>query len=488
MGLFRRKKTVVSSLCLGIVVYLVIQVTYFQQEFSPLKVLANAESEAQRLLKFITHYHYQCKDAIYLGNYTAWKICMDPDVGISTDPYISKLSYSLGVDEELGFEEILARNFSFQQFVFLFKPASPLLKKINGTRSFKTIIVPNDPADFGRNSYDTQTLNNIMVNLKHDHLDILKIESLFDMSESHELLYYLVKDKILSKIKQLHILIDIDKIDDDYLYHWYRTLYIVFYEAGLRLYHTGASDSLCLQVTMMESCRYYLSWIRNPGPTVPIMYPPSIDGSYEFEEERLLDYVEEKQQQCDEAYPFPNPQDSIFHVCGSLLRKTSHKICNIHIFSLTPHNLYPSQEFGKCKIHNIIDLNTPSSSQPAEFLLPKHLSKDKNQSAMKEIISRNIKPDEVNIFYISNSDLFWTVLSPILDSGLLQMIDHVSANVDVLKSSNFNPVTLRQRFSELQRLEAFNLSLNEVTSLTERKLYYQSSDSYRVLLSYYKKE
>ena len=69
-----------------------------------------------------------------------------------------------------------------------------------------------------------------------------------------------------------------EKVDDDYLYSWYRALYMLFQNEGYRLYHSGASDSLCLQVTLMESCIYYLSWIRDPGPQTFILYPPSIDG------------------------------------------------------------------------------------------------------------------------------------------------------------------------------------------------------------------
>ena len=79
-------------------------------------------------------------------------------------------------------------------------------------------------------------------------------------------------------IKGLLIISFSDKVDDDYLYSWYRALYMLFQNQGYRLYHSGASDSLCLQVTLMESCVYYLSWIRDPGPQTFILYPPSIDG------------------------------------------------------------------------------------------------------------------------------------------------------------------------------------------------------------------
>ncbi|KAK6181765.1 hypothetical protein SNE40_009554 [Patella caerulea] len=486
MSLNRRKKTAISTLCLGVLVYIVVQVTYFQQEFSPLKVLASAESEAHRLLKFITHYHYQCDNSLYTGNSSAWRICVDTTIGINADSNITKLSYSLGAEWDFSFEDILSRNLSFQQFIFLHKSVPPLLNKINGTHIYKTIIVPNDPADFGRNSFDTQTLNNVMDNLHHDKIDILKIESLFDMTESHELLFYLVKDKILSKVKQLHILIDIDKIDDDYLYHWYRTLYIVFHEGGFRLYHTGASDPLCLQVTMMESCRYYLSFVHNPGPSVPVLFPPSIDGSYDFEEERILDYVEDKSQECDEPYPFPNSESSRFDLCGFLLRRTSHRKCKIFIFRSAYLNLQPNPEFGKCEIISFVPKRDPSSSIP-KFIVIKQSSPASKLIDLSDIIGNYLKAGEVNIVYISRADIFWSIISPILNTGVLQIVDHLTADVDVLKSTNNNPLILRHRYSELKRIEAFNFHLNQIERLSETKLYYQSSSSYLLRISYSRK-
>ena len=70
-----------------------------------------------------------------------------------------------------------------------------------------------------------------------------------------------------------------DSVDnDDYLYNCYRALYDLFYRSGLRLYHTAASDSLCLQVTMMASCTYYLSFIKNPGDRLFVMHPPADFG------------------------------------------------------------------------------------------------------------------------------------------------------------------------------------------------------------------
>lgn len=79
-----------------------------------------------------------------------------------------------------------------------------------------------------------------------------------------------------------------DKVDDDYLYNWYRALYNLFHDAGFRLYHTVANDQLCLQVTLMESCVYYMSWVRDPGPRAFILYPPAQDGKCIHVDEDML--------------------------------------------------------------------------------------------------------------------------------------------------------------------------------------------------------
>lgn len=69
--------------------------------------------------------------------------------------------------------------------------------------------MPNDPADFGRNSYEMQTINSIMAKLHHHHVDVLKIQSLQDVSHSYEVLYFMIKDGILSRFEQLYIALEI---------------------------------------------------------------------------------------------------------------------------------------------------------------------------------------------------------------------------------------------------------------------------------------
>lgn len=75
-----------------------------------------------------------------------------------------------------------------------------------------------------------------------------------------------------------------DKVEEDLLYHWYRTLYSLFTRAHLVLYHTASADVRCLHVTLMQSCTYQLSFIRITDTTGGIagtpflLYPPADFG------------------------------------------------------------------------------------------------------------------------------------------------------------------------------------------------------------------
>ena len=92
----RRKKSILYLLCSGALIYYVIQVVYFSQEFSPLQVLSDARSEARRLLRFITLYHYQCNNTVLMSNNTNWPVCTEVDGGINIESKAPKLVYSVG--------------------------------------------------------------------------------------------------------------------------------------------------------------------------------------------------------------------------------------------------------------------------------------------------------------------------------------------------------------------------------------------------------
>ena len=51
-----------------------------------------------------------------------------------------------------------------------------------------------------------------MSKLGHHHVDILKLESVEDMMHSYEVLYFMVKDGILARFHQLHVVMTIGEM------------------------------------------------------------------------------------------------------------------------------------------------------------------------------------------------------------------------------------------------------------------------------------
>ena len=69
----------------------------FDSGFTPLRPLLDAESEARRLLAFMTHYNYQCNTtAGQIGNWTLWPVCVGREAGLNLDSKDAKLMYTIG--------------------------------------------------------------------------------------------------------------------------------------------------------------------------------------------------------------------------------------------------------------------------------------------------------------------------------------------------------------------------------------------------------
>ena len=92
----RKKKTIVYVVFVAVLVFAVIQVTYFHEAYSPLQVLSDARSEARRLLKFITLYHYQCNNTIQWVNASHWPVCLEKVAGLNLVLGGPRIMYSVG--------------------------------------------------------------------------------------------------------------------------------------------------------------------------------------------------------------------------------------------------------------------------------------------------------------------------------------------------------------------------------------------------------
>ena len=67
------------------------------------------------------------------------------------------------------------------------------------------VVSPNDPSDVMRNSFNQRTINDIMHQFGHDHINILRILSSEATYHNYEILEFLVKDNLLFDINELHI-------------------------------------------------------------------------------------------------------------------------------------------------------------------------------------------------------------------------------------------------------------------------------------------
>ncbi|KAL4238172.1 hypothetical protein ACF0H5_002884 [Mactra antiquata] len=459
MAASRRKKLIVYGGFTLVLVLAFLQLTYFSEAYSPLQVLSDARSEARRLLKFITLYHYQCNSTLQGYNMSHWPVCIEKVAGMNLVLGGARVMYSVG-PTDLALEKLLALNYTYSVYIFHHQPITIDFSKSvkNRTKVIKTTIVPNDPADFGRNSYETQTLNNVFENLHNPVVDILKIELLSEMSHSHELLQYIVKDHLLTSVRQLHLALHIDKVDDDYLYSWYKALYELFHKQGFRLYHTTASDTLCLQVTLMESCTYYLSWIRDPGPETFILYPPAIDGSYNFEEDRLLAYMEDTSATCHNHLEVTIPSTSSINLCLDTPEKNPQQPCHLLILSNTDISgsitVIPG---SRCTVTTLeIDVSVIQGETTFIAKQRRYERSVKRPKTLDEELQKLVQLSDINLMYINLSKHMWKVLTHLLDSGTFFNVEQLMLNIHGEWNAK-NTLDLRMKYSELQRVEAYGL-------------------------------
>ncbi|XP_061173841.1 uncharacterized protein LOC133182961 [Saccostrea echinata] len=481
----RRKKTLAYLIGLAVIVYCGVQVMYMKDVYSPLQVLADAHSEAKRLMRFITAYHFMCNNTLTLSNTTSWPICIEQDGGINMDTSLPKVIYSIG-PSNYDFEEAIARNISCNVYIFSHEkpPLDFFMTKSNYTHFIRSAIVPNDPSDFSRNSYETQTLNNALAILKHKSVDILKIEHVLDPSRSYDLLYYLIKDGIMKKVSQVYFSVLIDKIDDDYLYAWYRTLYNLFHKANFRLYHTATSNQLCLQVTLMESCLYYMSWIKSPSPRAFIMYPPAVDGTYENEMKRLEGYLDNKNSQCKEVNHVSISDKTILDLCMDVMKLR--KPCKLVIIkeSRSPITVQFKDQVS-CDVFVIQGSELGMEGDVTVFRTNNggNFVTNVQTLSLNEAMFRYLKADSYNFLYTDIDKEFWELLSIILDTAVLQGVDQMISDLSLWEE--ISHLNIRQRFSELKRLNAYGLELHQYFDLQEsERLYFTSLKHKKQRLSY----
>ncbi|RUS72321.1 hypothetical protein EGW08_019913 [Elysia chlorotica] len=495
-GLRMRKRSVLSGLCFLSLLYAGVQF-YIQDDYSPLQLLSSVENEASRLLRFISQPHVHCNDSLATGNSSKWLICVDAEIGI---PFLQSddqklIVYSVGPKKDYSFEQIASVNLSTKLFVFCHDECPKDLMHVNPSKAtfYKTVIVPNDPADFARNSFDSQTLNTVIKTLHHNIIHILKLDTFVEDVESSEVLRFLIDDSFIQSVQELHFVVKLDKLDEDFIYSWYRVLYALFTTAGFRLFHTSASDSLCLQDTIMESCTYYLSWIKKPPPHVFVMYPPAIDGSRENEEDRLLNYLHNTKSKdilftrvLLKSVSFnrnPRAFDALSLDLSTTILKKSAQSCHIIILRSTAFSISDKRPIEGCNaVSFVYSVKTDGSVLINAVSELSRVSRKNQDTNLLEIV----KLSEKTIMFIDLHES-WEVLGLLSAMALPKHLDQVIVRGNIFPTNGRSiHSVLRNRYSELQRLQEFSLSLVKTDQMSSTDLKFSGTESNLYILNFVK--
>ena len=108
-------------------------------------------------------------------------------------------------------ERMLAVNYSFEINIVTHDPVPAYVRQTNNTHVIDTVLVPNDYADFSRNSYGQQTMNSVLKDQGHSHVDLLRLASTSNNVQIWEILHFMTQDNLLLNVKQLHLAVYIGK-------------------------------------------------------------------------------------------------------------------------------------------------------------------------------------------------------------------------------------------------------------------------------------
>ncbi|XP_013400073.1 uncharacterized protein LOC106166152 isoform X2 [Lingula anatina] len=469
------KRNIALFVVFVIGIYCYVTIHYYGSKWRPLRPLATAEKEAQRLLKFITTYHYLCNSTVALSNRTDYLICTENNTGIDFEQ--SGIAYSVWTPYDIAFESALALNYSFQVNVITnFADADIVFREMNNTHILKTFLVANDNHDFTRNLYGQNTFNDILKKGGLKHIDILKMDRPSREVQLWEILHFMNEDRLLMSVKQLHIVMTIDKLDDDYLFNWYRSLYNLFYHQGFRLYHTSASSPLCLQVTVMESCVYWLSWIQNPGEQMFVMHPPADAGALELEEARVLDHINTLQEECHAFLEAPNLVSTVLPHSTSVTGVCSLEQHRRQVLIFSKNRELPVRQVFReadCDVYQFIPV-----FQYGNLIFKQESGHRKlNELTMDDLklfVKRLRTVDVIDIHYTT---MEWEILSNFLNNGILKSAHQLIFQANMIdRVYGRHPASLRKMYSELRRLEVQGFLLfHSIPCHMSEFLYYQAN-------------
>jgi len=204
----------------------------------------------------------------------------------------------------------------------------------------------------------------------------------------------------------------------------------------------------------MESCVYYMSWIRDPGPEIFVLHPPAIDGSIGFENDRLEDYLEDTETTCSRELEV-KVHRSTMTLCLDMTIINPKGPCQLVIISHTSEAGSLS-EVPQTKCSVIILQIVSHNTDEHRFYVTQHSSGSSSgeQTSLVKALQNVFQFSSENILYVDQSQSFWSILHEVLNSGALfnvnQLILKIQNMFDGTQATHF-----RMRFSKLKRVEAY---------------------------------
>ena len=119
--------------------------------------------------------------------------------------FLCNLYCRMQFDWDFSVERHLALNHSFNVFIVSHAGLPPVVRYTNHTRTLQATIVPNDPADFSRNSFDQKTINTLFQEMNFGHIDLLRLANLAENVNMWELVHYMTADNLFLDVHQLHL-------------------------------------------------------------------------------------------------------------------------------------------------------------------------------------------------------------------------------------------------------------------------------------------
>ncbi|XP_014675654.1 PREDICTED: uncharacterized protein LOC106815671 [Priapulus caudatus] len=466
-----RKNNILAVLFIATVIVFISTLFMGNHEVLP---LGSVDKEGIRLTSVLGSIQYKCKNPVPVKTRSgvAWVICTDQsdlfrrnDSGTSHE---GPVMFSVGTNDDVAVEEKFLNDGSAHVYVITPNALPDQLTGREYVRHIQTLIVPNDPNDFGKFMENRQTLNSLLKGFPRSKLNLLKL----DIPNRHkdelnlsDLLHYMILDGVLGGVEQLMFTLDLAGLNEDQLFDWYKLLHQLFHKADFRLFSVRVS-SAGVQA-------YNLSWVKQPKGHPFIMQPPAGYGTSMEERERLENFLAEPQVACGKENEMGGVRVIPVSTDLTNVKRETYSVCLSSKYGVAPpcvvYSLGEEQSFIEaieatgCSVFKLVqhDLQNDKMGNSSHWHhivgFPRSGGKQRWQKQQAQDVSGHQRPSVALVKVHGPLLQLWPLLSRILDSGLLEDVHQVAHTVPVYSVEK--NLMRRQHYSELKRLQEYGFSL-----------------------------